>query len=68
MIRAGLASLVLLFAFAAAPVQAQGGATCERLTDAHAYNRCIAASLHRRSGACEPRRLWRCAAFAHTRC
>lgn len=43
MMRAGLASLVLLFAFASAPVQAQG-ANCEKLTDAHAYNRCIAAA------------------------
>jgi hypothetical protein len=44
MMRAGLASLVLLLAFASAPVQAQGASSCEKLTNAHAYNRCIAAA------------------------
>ena len=44
MIRASLAAVVLLFAFAVAPAQAQGAANCEKLTDAHAYNRCIAAA------------------------
>lgn len=43
MIRASFALLVLLIAFASAPAQAQR-VDCEKLTDAHAYNRCIAAA------------------------
>jgi hypothetical protein len=44
MIRASLAAVVVFFAFASAPSLAQGASSCEKLTDAHAYNRCIAAA------------------------
>lgn len=45
MMRAGFAAFALLVAaaFAPAPAHAQR-ADCERLTDAHAYNRCLASS------------------------
>jgi hypothetical protein len=44
MMRASLAAVVVFFAFASAPALAQGASNCEKLTDAHAYNRCIAAA------------------------
>ncbi|MBX9760119.1 MAG: hypothetical protein K2Y29_15175, partial [Beijerinckiaceae bacterium] len=45
MIRAALLACVLLVAVAASPAQAQrSAAECEKISDAHAYNRCLAAA------------------------
>lgn len=43
MMRASFGAFALLVAVSAAPAHAQR-ADCERLTDAHAYNRCLAAA------------------------
>ena len=45
MIRAALLACVVLGAVAATPAQAQrSAADCEKISDAHAYNRCLAAA------------------------
>jgi hypothetical protein len=45
MMRAALVACALMGALAAAPAHAQrSAAACEKITDAHAYNRCLAAA------------------------